>query len=77
MDRWKRITAAQRTLPDEAVPVVLAAQGSHGPVVHAVNLAGVGRGIMVGARVVDVQAIHPDLHVEQADPEGDQALLAR
>ncbi|MEH6646403.1 Y-family DNA polymerase [Sulfitobacter sp.] len=77
MDRWKRITAAQRTLPDEAVPVVLAAQGSHGPVVHAVNAAGVGRGIMVGARVVDVQAIHPDLHVEQADPQGDQVLLER
>jgi protein ImuB len=27
--------------------------------------------------VVDVQAIHPDLHVEQADIEGDVALLGR
>jgi protein ImuB len=27
--------------------------------------------------VVDVQAIHPDLHVEQADIEGDAALLGR
>lgn len=77
MDRWRRITAAQRTLPDEAVPVVLAAGGTHGPVVHAVNAAGVARGITCGARVVDVQAIHPDLHVEQADVEGDQALLKR
>jgi len=77
MDRWKRITAAQRTLPDETVPLVLTAAGRHGPVVHAVNAAGDARGIMAGARVVDVQAIHPDLHVEQADPQGDQALLER
>jgi protein ImuB len=77
MDRWRRITAQQRTLPDEAVPVVLARQGPHGPVVHAVNAAGVARGIASGARVVDVQAIHPDLHVEQADIEGDQTLLKR
>ncbi len=77
MDRWRRITAQQRTLPDEAVPVVLATQGTHGPVVHAVNAAGAARGIAVGARVVDVQAIHPDLHVEQADIEGDAALLGR
>lgn len=77
MDRWTRITAAQRTLPDEAVPVVLAATGTHGPVVHAVNAAGIARAITVGARVVDVQAIHPDLHVEQADPQGDAALLNR
>lgn len=77
MDRWKRITAQQRTLPDDAVPVVLSAQGSHGPVVYAVNAAGVARGIAVGARVVDVQAIHPDMHVEHADPNGDRALLDR
>lgn len=77
MDRWKRITTAQRTLPDETLPVVLAKAGPHGPVVHAVNGTGVACGIAVGARVVDVQAIHPDLHVEQADPQGDRALLGR
>ncbi len=77
MDRWRRITAAQRTLPDETAPVVLSCDGAHGPVVHAVNAAGMARGIAVGARVVDVQAIHPDLHVERADPGGDQALLKR
>ncbi|MEP2921834.1 MAG: DNA polymerase Y family protein [Sulfitobacter sp.] len=77
IDRWKRITSAQRTLPDEVVPVVLAVSGRHGPVVHAVNAAGAARGIMTGARVVDVQAVHPDLHVEQADPRGDAALLDR
>lgn len=77
MDRWRRITRAQRTLPDEAVPVVLATAGTHGPVVHAMSAAAQARGITAGARVVDVQAIHPDLHVEQADLRGDEALLAR
>lgn len=77
MDRWRRITAQQRTLPGDDVPVVLADAGSHGPVVHAVSRAARERGVEPGARIVDVQAIHPDLHVEQADPRGDQALLGR
>jgi protein ImuB len=77
MDRWRRITAQQRTLPDDAVPVVLSAHGTHGPVVYAVNAAGLARGICVDARVVDVQAIHPDMHVEQGDQNGDRALLDR
>ena len=59
------------------VPVVLAAQGSHGPVVHAMSAAAIALGISQGQRVVDVQAIHPELHVENADPEGDQKLLER
>ncbi len=77
MDRWRRIVSQQRTLPGDEVLVVLAAQGSHGPVVHAVSAAGVALGISSGQRVVDVQAIHPDLHVENADPSGDQKLLER
>lgn len=77
MDRWRRITAQQRTLPGDEVPVVLATQGRHGPVIHAMNACAVQRGIAPGTRVVDVQAIHPDLHVEQADPKGDVALLDR
>ncbi len=75
MDRWRRITAQQRTLPDDAVPVVLAREGAHGPVLYAVSPAAAARGITAGTRVVDVQAIHPDLHVEQADPQGDRQLL--
>ena len=77
MDRWQRITAQQRTLPADDVPVVLAAPGTHGPVVHALGKPARERGITPGARIVDVQAIHPDLHVEQADPRGDKALLGR
>ncbi len=67
----------QRTLPSDDVPVVLATQGTHGPVVYAMNVEAVQRGVLEGARVVDVQAIHPDLHVEQADIEGDRKLLDR
>jgi len=77
MDRWRRIVSQQRTLPGDDVPVVLATQGTHGPVVHAMSAEGARRGVTLGARVVDVQAIHPDLHVEQADVEGDRALLDR
>ena len=77
MDRWRRITAQQRTLPDDVVPVVLARQGTHGPVIHATSAEATRRGITAGARVVDIQAIHPDLHVETADPQGDQDLLDR
>lgn len=77
MDRWRRITTQQRTLPGDALPVVLAAQGRHGPVVHAMGEEAQRRGISIGARIVDVQAIHPDLHVESADVQGDIALLDR
>ena len=77
MDRWRRITMQQRTLPGDDVPVVLARQGPHGPVIHATGAAAAARGIAPGARVVDVQAIHPDLHVEQADPQGELSLLDR
>ena len=75
MDRWRRITAQQRTLPGDDVPVVLSVQGTHGPVIHAVSAAARARGIAAGARVVDVQAIHPDLHVEPGEPAQEVKLL--
>ena len=56
-----------RTGPGDDVPVVLSRDGAHGPVVHCVNTAARGRGVKVKDRVVDAQAIHPDLHVEAAD----------
>ena len=77
MDRWRRIVSQQRSLPGDEVPVVLSEQGTHGPVIHALSAEARRRGIVAGARVVDVQAIHPDLHVERADPEGDRKLLDR
>ncbi len=75
MDRWRRIIARQRTLPGDEVPVILATPGTHGPVVYAVSAAARARGVTPGQRVVDAQAIHPDLHVENADPAGDLKLL--
>ncbi|NNK16082.1 MAG: DNA polymerase Y family protein [Sulfitobacter sp.] len=77
MDRWRRIVSQQRSLPRDDVPVVLSEQGTHGPVIYALSAEARRRGITEGARVVDVQAIHPDLHVERSDAEGDQKLLER
>ena len=56
--------------------MILARAGPHGPVVHAADAAAAGRGVRLGARVVDARAIHPDLRVEPADPEGDAAALS-
>ena len=77
MDRWRRQVAQQRTLPGDDVPVVLARDGRHGPVLHALSAEARRRGMAEGDRVVDVQAIHPDLHVEPGDLAGDAAFLAR
>lgn len=64
-----------RSVPSHDVPVVLSRNGTHGPVVYSLSTAGKDRRINRGDRVVDVQAIHPDLHVEIADLDGDQALM--
>jgi protein ImuB len=77
MERWRRIITQHRTPPADDVPVVLARDGTHGPVIHAMNAVARSRGIDAGARVVDVQAIYPDLHVERADAAGDYKLLER
>jgi protein ImuB len=75
MNRWRRLSARERALPPDDEPIVLKIDGTHGPVVHAANAAAKARGVAVGARVVDIRAILPDLHVEHADPEGDLAAL--
>ena len=77
LERWTRVISQYRSVPDDDVPVVLSRDGTHGPVVQCINTAAQRRGITVGARVVDVQAIHPDLHIEPADLDGDHALLQR
>ncbi len=59
------------------VPVVLTRQGHHGPVVCACNDTAAARGVQVGTRVVDAQAINPDLHVEPADLDADARLMDR
>jgi protein ImuB len=77
MERWQKIQIrAGNALPDN-MAVALSAEGTHGPVIYAVNLAAHLAGVTVGARVADMRALCPTLKVEFADPEGDRALLHR
>lgn len=63
--------------PDKsAVPVVLARDGTHGPVVHDINAAARRAGIRRLSRVTDVRAILPDVRIEQADLPQDEVDLA-
>ena len=77
MERWQRVMERQGNAPPDDVPIVLAREGHHGPVVHAANRAARLNGINPGSRVVDMRAICPELQVEYADPAGDQAALDR
>ena len=58
-------------------PVVLATEGQHGPVIHAVSAAAAAEGATPGARVVDIRALCPGLVVLPADLAGDAAALGR
>ena len=77
MERWLRTMEQAGNAPPDDLPIVLAAEGSHGPVVHAVNRAADKMGIQIGERVVDMRALCPTLQVEYADLEGDRRLLNR
>ncbi len=63
--------------PPDDVATALSVDGPHGPVIHATNRAARLAGITVGARVVDMRAICPDLRVEYADVQGDRLALQR
>lgn len=67
----------QGAAPPDDIPVVLATEGQHGPIIHATNRATRLAGIVQGTRVVDAKAICPDLRVEYADVAGDRAALER
>jgi protein ImuB len=67
----------QNAAPPDDLAVALAAEGPHGPVIHATNRAARLAGIGEGARVVDVKAICPELRVEYADIAGDHVALER
>lgn len=77
MDRWQRMTERQGNAPLDDVPFVLAREGHHGPVVHAVNRTARAIGITQGARIVDMRAVCPELQVSYADIAGDRAALDR
>lgn len=63
--------------PPDDIPIVLAVEGTHGPVVHGANRAARLAGIEEGGRVTDMRAFCPDLRVEYADVAGDTATLNR
>ena len=77
MERWQKMAERMNAAPPDDVPLVLATQGPHGPVIYATNRAARIAGIGTGARVTDMRALCPDLHVEYADIAGDIAALDR
>ena len=72
IERWARNADCA---PDS--PIVLTIEGTHGPIIHAVTEAAAERGASVGARLTDARALDPALVAVPADPEGDEALLAK
>ena len=58
-----------------AGPLVLAREGTHGPVIHDVGKAALKLGIKRGTRVTDMRALVPQLRVEDAEPAVDEADL--
>ncbi|MEJ6398550.1 Y-family DNA polymerase [Yoonia sp. 208BN28-4] len=77
MERWLRWAATQADAPPDDVPVALAVEGPHGPVIHACTRAASGEGVHTGARVVDMRALCPDLKIVYADIAGDQVALQK
>lgn len=77
MERWLAWAARQPDSPPDDLPIVLATEGPHGPVVHDLNRAAETAGVRRGARVVDMRALCPELRVEYADIAGDVAALER
>ena len=75
MARWLRWAIARHDAPPDDLPVVLATEGPHGPVVSDTNRAATLAGLHVGARVVDMRALCPQVRVVRADPDGDAAAL--
>ncbi len=77
MERWLRWTAARNEAPPDDLPVILATEGPHGPIVHACTRAARLEGIHEGARVVDMRALCPNVQIAYADTGGDAAALAK
>lgn len=77
MERWTRNRERNHDAPPDDIPVVLAVEGPHGPVIHAANRAARIAGVNAGNRVVDMRAVCPELLVEYADISGDRRALER
>jgi len=72
IERWAKSSGSA---PD--APVVLAVEGPHGLLIHAVTRTAAERGARTGARLTDARALDPALIAIPADPEGDEAFLQR
>jgi protein ImuB len=74
VERWANLHAGG---PEAALarPVVLTAEGRHGPVIHAVTPAAAERGAAPGSRLTDARALDPALEAEPADLAGEAAWL--
>ena len=67
----------QGNSPADDIPLTLIVEGAHGPVIYATNRAARTMGVQIGARVVDMKAICPELQTEYANQAGDKAALER
>ena len=74
---WRRRVDRRGKAPAGDLPVALARDGPHGPVVHAANGAAEQAGVRKGGRVADMHALCPGLLVEQADIGADVKALER
>ncbi|MEL6523580.1 MAG: DNA polymerase Y family protein [Pseudomonadota bacterium] len=77
MERWQREMERRGNPAPDDLPVVLATEGPHGPVIHATSRAARLAGVVEGARVVDAKPLCPELRVDYADLAGDRAALDR
>lgn len=77
MERWQNWASRHNEAPPDDVPVALATEGTHGPVIHAQNRVALAQGIHTGARVVDMRALCPDLKIVYADVAGDRVALQK
>ena len=75
MERFTRDLAHRGEAVPDDLPMALAVEGTHGPVVHATNRAAELAGVHAGTRVVDMRALCPTLRVDYADTGGDKAAL--
>jgi protein ImuB len=77
IERWRIATERRGDPVPDDLPVALAAEGPHGPVIHAASRAAEQAGIRRGIRVVDARALLPGLRLDHADPGADRAALHR
>ncbi len=77
-DRWRWLNAGT-TQPGkgDAAPLVLSLKQGARRLVHAANRPARAGGVYEGMPIAQAQALLPDLRLEEADPEADQAGLKR